>query len=123
MKKLCVFVFICLLLVFLPQTTTAKQNEKDVEQQLEQNIQSQLQNFDFSDAESILQQLNDENGLFGANSFVEKVEQILNGNFVEDTSGFLNAFFKFPAIVSATSSSLVTMIIVSSPATEPTISS
>ncbi|MBR2029867.1 MAG: stage III sporulation protein AE, partial [Clostridia bacterium] len=50
---------------------------------------------DFSQGESVLEQLGiDEQELFGSNNFFDKVKSVLNGDFTQDTTGFLNAFFK-----------------------------
>lgn len=96
MKKIIKFVFIVFVfIVFLPQSIVAGQDLKETEQKLEQNVQSQLDKLDFSDAESIFEQLGiDEQELFGSDNFFDKVESVLNGDFTQDTTGFLNAFFK-----------------------------
>ena len=97
MKKIVsVFFFIiCLFVVFLPQNAFASQNKEDIEEKLEQNIQIQLDNLDFSVSQSIFDQLDEENKkLFGTDSFLQKVEQILNGDFIQNSDGFINAFFK-----------------------------
>ncbi|MBE5748208.1 MAG: hypothetical protein E7344_01105 [Clostridiales bacterium] len=96
MKKIIKFVFIIFILVlFLPQSAIAEQNLKETEQKLEQNVQSQLDKLDFSQAESVFEQLGiDEQELFGSDNFFDKVESVLNGDFTQNTTGFLNAFFK-----------------------------
>ena len=90
-----IFVIIVCFVIFSPTTICAGQNNKDVEQKLEQNLNLLLDNLDFSDAESILQQLGaDEQQLFGTSSFTDKVNSVLNGDFAQNTTGFLNAFFQ-----------------------------
>lgn len=97
MKKIVAVFFFLLffIIVFLPQNAFASQNKEDIEEKLEQNIQIQLDNLDFSVSQSIFDQLDEENKkLFGTDSFLQKVEQILNGDFIQNSDGFINAFFK-----------------------------
>ncbi|MBR2303265.1 MAG: stage III sporulation protein AE [Clostridia bacterium] len=96
MKKIIKFVFLFLIfIVFFPQSAVAEQDLKDIEQKLDQNVQLQLDKLDFSQGESVLEQLGiDEQELFGSNNFFDKVKSVLNGDFTQDTTGFLNAFFK-----------------------------
>ena len=97
MKKIIktIFIIFILIVIFCPETIVARQDTKEVEQKLEQNVQSQLDKLDFSDAESVVEQLGiDVQGLFGSSSFSDKVEKVLSGDFIQDTNGFLNAFFK-----------------------------
>ncbi|MBE5749203.1 MAG: hypothetical protein E7344_06230 [Clostridiales bacterium] len=97
MKKIIktIFLIFIFIVIFCPETIVARQDTKEVEQKLEQNVQSQLDKLDFSDAESVVEQLGiDVQGLFGSSSFSDKVEKVLNGDFIQDTNGFLNAFFK-----------------------------
>ena len=93
MKKIC-FVFFLLVLFlshFFPQNAFATQDQREVEQKLEQNVQIQLDNLDFSTAEGVLQEMEDhEYQLFGSESFLQKVKQILNGDFIQDETSFLN---------------------------------
>ncbi|MBR2372342.1 MAG: stage III sporulation protein AE [Clostridia bacterium] len=97
MKKIIktIFLIFIFIVIFCPETIVARQDTKEVEQKLEQNVQSQLDKLDFSDAESVVEQLGiDVQGLFGSSSFSDKVEKVLSGDFIQDTNGFLNAFFK-----------------------------
>jgi len=97
MKKIIktIFLIFIFIVIFCPETIVARQDTKEVEQKLEQNVQSQLDKLDFSDAESVVEQLGiDVQGLFGSSSFSDKVEKVLNGDFIQDTNGFLNAFLK-----------------------------
>lgn len=96
MKKV-VYIFLILifvLFVFCPKSAQANQ-AGEVQEKLEQNVQSQLENIDFSVADDILKQI-DENSflLFGADGFLQKVSDVLNGDFVQEGEGFLNSFFK-----------------------------
>ncbi len=89
------FIMFIVIVVFCPEITVARQDASEVEQKVEQNVQLQLDKLDFSGAESVVGQLGiDEQELFGADSFFDKVERVLNGDFIQDTNGFLNAFFK-----------------------------
>ena len=58
MKKIVAVFFFLLffIIVFLPQNAFASQNKEDIEEKLEQNIQIQLDNLDFSVSQSIFDQ-------------------------------------------------------------------
>ena len=97
MKKIIklIFVIFVFIVIFCPSTIVARQNAQEVEQKLAQNVQSQLDKLDFSVAESVVEQFGiDEQELFGNDSFLDKVKSVLNGDFIQDTNGFLNAFFR-----------------------------
>lgn len=92
LKILCLLI-VCLF-VFCPQTAFADEKQQ-IEQEIEQNLQIQLDKIDFSQGESVLSELaSNEKQLFGANSFFDKIKQVLNGDFANDADSFLNAFFK-----------------------------
>ena len=97
MKKIIklIFAIFVFIVIFCPSTIVARQNAQEVEQKLAQNVQSQLDKLDFSGAESVVGQLGiNEQELFGNDSFLDKVKSVLNGDFIQDTNGFLNAFFR-----------------------------
>lgn len=97
MKKIIklIFVIFVFIVIFCPSTIVARQNAQEVEQKLAQNVQSQLDKLDFSVAESVVEQFGiEEQELFGNDSFLDKVKSVLNGDFIQDTNGFLNAFFR-----------------------------
>jgi len=92
-----IFIFLCLLstiILFMPKIVFANQNENDLIEQLEASVQSQLDVIDFATFDRLMFDFDDtQMKIFGNNSFEEKVKSILNGNFVEDGQGFLQAFF------------------------------
>jgi len=78
----------------MPKIVFANQNENDLIEQLEASVQSQLDVIDFATFDRLMFDFDDtQMKIFGNNSFEEKVKSILNGNFVEDGQGFLQAFF------------------------------
>lgn len=101
-----VLVLITLLLLVLsltlPSTATYAEDsqtiEEDLEEELEQEIDNQLGNLDLSSLEDILNSLTDgELAIFGSNSFIGKLQDLINGNFEDGTSlwsALLNLFFE-----------------------------
>ena len=101
-----VLVLITLLLLVLsltlPSTATyaedSKTIEEDLEEELGQEIDNQLGNLDLSSLEDILNSLTDgELAIFGSNSFIGKLQDLINGNFEDGTSlwsALLNLFFE-----------------------------
>ena len=106
------FLFIILIIIFLffcptiGKTTTyaeetssgsSSQADEDLEQELEDEVQEQLDNLDFSSLEELLQALTDgELAIFGGSSFVDKLSNLINGNFDDGTSlwsSILTIFF------------------------------
>lgn len=52
------------------------------EEELQQNVDKQLEGFDFGGLDQILSQFTDsENGIFGGGSFLEKVQKLISGEF------------------------------------------
>ena len=101
-----VLVLITLLLLILsltlPSTATYAEEsqtiEEDLEEELGQEIDNQLGNLDLSSLEDILNSLTDgELAIFGSNSFIGKLQDLINGNFEDGTSlwsALLNLFFE-----------------------------
>lgn len=101
-----VLVLITLLLLVLsltlPSTATYAEDsqtiEEDLEEELGQEINNQLGNLDLSSLEDILNSLTDgELAIFGSNSFIGKLQDLINGNFEDGTSlwsALLNLFFE-----------------------------
>ncbi len=101
-----VLVLITLLLLVLsltlPSTATYAEEsqtiEEDLEEELGQEIDNQLGNLDLSSLEDILNSLTDgELAIFGSNSFIGKLQDLINGNFEDGTSlwsALLNLFFE-----------------------------
>lgn len=71
--------------------------DEDLEQELEDEVQEQLDDLDFSSLEELLQALTDgELAIFGGSSFVDKLSNLINGNFDDGTSlwsSILTIFF------------------------------
>ena len=71
--------------------------DEDLEQELEDEVQQQLDDLDFSSLEELLQALTDgELAIFGGSSFVDKLSDLINGNFDDGTSlwsSILTIFF------------------------------
>ena len=86
----------------LPSTATYAEDsqtiEEDLEEELGQEIDNQLGNLDLSPLEDILNSLTDgELAIFGSNSFIGKLQDLINGNFEDGTSlwsALLNLFFE-----------------------------
>lgn len=101
-----ILVLITLLLLVLsltlPSTATYAEEsqtiEEDLEEELGQEIDNQLGNLDLSSLEDILNSLTDgELAIFGSNSFIGKLQDLINGNFEDGTSlwsALLNLFFE-----------------------------
>jgi len=80
-------------------TVFAEENEQeekieDLQQELEDATYEQLNSFDFSELQDILYDL-DENSkkAFNSNSFLDKTQRILNGDFQNDYQNFFSALF------------------------------
>ena len=66
------------------------ENNESIETQLEENIDSQLNNIDFTDIDEILNNLNNgSESIFNSNNFRDKITEIIGGNF---TGGFTDIF-------------------------------
>ncbi len=109
--KVIFIVLIILFLIFCPtigrntnivnaeitEDIESEENE-DIEQAIEDEVDSQLSNLDFSSLEEILQALTDgELSIFGGSSFYDKVEALIKGNFEDGTSlwsAILSIFFE-----------------------------
>lgn len=84
-----ILIFICIFSIFLfqffPKTQIVfaeSQTKNEIEEQLKENVSTQLESLNFGEIEKVLAELKlDENKIFGASSFVGKVESIINGNF------------------------------------------
>lgn len=98
MKK----VLICLLfligiiiILFSTDYAYSLEKENEVEKDLTESVNEQLEKIDFSAFSEYLDKLSKEQQeLFGSENFKEKVSNLLNGEYGEDGTFFLNAFFK-----------------------------
>ncbi len=107
MKKFIIILFVLMLVVSIfsiNQTQNCVYAEEqlsasEIEEILEESIGSQLDDLDFSELEEILASLGDEGQeIFGNESFVEKLKQILNGDLSDYNksiwTSILNLFFE-----------------------------
>ena len=107
MKKFIIILFVLMLVVSIfpiNQTQNCVYAEEqlsasEIEEILEESIGSQLDDLDFSELEEILASLGDEGQeIFGNESFVEKLKQILNGDLSNYNksiwTSILNLFFE-----------------------------
>ena len=80
----------------LPQGIyAAGESNDEIFDKLDQSVDEQLGMLDLSGLDKILEELGlEEGGLFENKTFAEKVQSILDGEFAEDTQGFLQAFLK-----------------------------
>lgn len=101
MKKFFKFMFM-LCLMFIVQTFVfpavayaADGNTDEIYHQLTESVQNQMDKLDMAELDKLLDELGvDSRELFGGVSFKQKVESILNGDFIEDTGSFIEAFFR-----------------------------
>lgn len=101
MKKVFCSILIFLIIGFaisimLPQGIyAAGESNDEIFDKLDQSVDEQLGMLDLSGLDKILEELGlEDGGLFENKTFAEKVQSILEGEFAEDTQGFLQAFLK-----------------------------
>ena len=101
MKKVFCSILIFLIIGFaisimLPQGIyAAGESNDEIFDKLDQSVGEQLGMLDLSGLDKILEELGlEDGGLFENKTFAEKVQSILDGEFAEDTQGFLQAFLK-----------------------------
>ena len=82
--------------IMLPQGIyAAGESNDEIFDKLDQSVDEQLGMLDLSGLDKILEELGlEDGGLFENKTFTEKVQSILDGEFAEDTQGFLQAFLK-----------------------------
>ena len=90
---LCVFAIF--LFQFFPKSNFVfanTQSQNEIEQQLKEGVESQLENLDFGDIEKVLANLSSqETEIFGGNSFVLKVKNIVSGEFAVGQGSIFSA--------------------------------
>lgn len=102
MKKLLLFLTIVFLLLtpaisffnVSSQPTisiSASSEEEDLADKIDENVEDQLGDLDFSELEDILNNSEGGQDLFGGMSFLEKLASIINGDFAEDSSSVWEA--------------------------------
>ena len=95
MKKLLLIMALFIILCVPLSTIVVYADEsKDISDQLVENIEDQIADFDFSELDKILNNFSaDEGSIFGANSFMDKLNDILSGEFKEGYNDILSAIF------------------------------
>ena len=92
------FIFGLALAVFCfisPSPAYAAQSEEEIFEQLDESVKDQLKDLDMSALDDLLAQLGEDGqAIFGGNSFAEKVQSVLDGEFIQDGGGFIESFFK-----------------------------
>lgn len=92
------FIFGLALAVFCfisPSPAYAAQSEEEIFEQLDESVKDQLKDLDMSALDDLLAQLGEDGQeIFGGNSFAEKVQSVLDGEFIQDGGGFIESFFK-----------------------------
>ena len=94
-RKILFIVIICFLFIFLFHSYLGVSYCEDSTQQqifdeLEQNVDNQLSNLDFSDIEKELNQITKDSEYFGNDTFVDRVKKIIDGNLSIDYSSFIS---------------------------------
>jgi len=90
--------FLVVLLTPTVSTVFATENEEekleDIQKELEDATNEQLNSVDFSELQDILNDLGENSKkAFGSNSFLDKIQKILNGDFQNDYQSFFGALF------------------------------
>lgn len=79
-------------------TTSEEMTEEELEQELSEEIENQIADLDLSSLEDILKALEDgQLAIFGDKSFVQKLQNLINGNFEDGTSlweAIISIFFE-----------------------------
>ncbi len=79
-------------------TTSEEITEEELEQELSEEIENQIADLDLSSLEDILKALEDgQLAIFGDKSFVQKLQNLINGNFEDGTSlweAIISIFFE-----------------------------
>ncbi len=78
---------------FVPNVAYADSGQiGDLEKELEDEVENQLSNLDFSELESVLGNLSkNAKNLFASGSFVEKLETVITGKYAENSTSFFSA--------------------------------
>lgn len=96
--KLAFVILLCFLVssIVIPATAyAAESSEEEIFKQLDENVKNQLDMLDMTELDKLLQELGvDSIEIFGSETFQDKVVNILDGKFIEDSGSFLEAFFK-----------------------------
>ncbi len=94
-RKILFTLILCCMFMFLFHSYIGVSYCEDSTQQqifdeLEQNVDNQLSNLDFSDIEKELNQITKNSEYFGKDSFVDRIKKIIDGNLSIDYSSFIS---------------------------------
>ncbi len=78
---------------FVPNVAYADSGQmQDLEQELEDEVQNQISNLDFSDVEAVIEKLSTSaKKLFDSGSFGAKLESVISGEYAENSTSFFSA--------------------------------
>ena len=79
---------------FVPNVAyaTSVNDSEELEQELTEEVESQLQNLDFSAIEDVVTRLNSEaKNLFGGSSFADKVMYVISGEYADSSQSFFGS--------------------------------
>lgn len=98
MKKFLIFLSIAFLIglpLFNIGSVAYAVSEEEIISEIEENVNGQLEDLDLSGLESILSNLNSQqSGIFGSTSFIEKLQSILSGEFIDNAGNVWEAILK-----------------------------
>lgn len=79
---------------FVPNVAYADVGQSELEQQLGQEVQTQISDLDFSEIEEVLQNLSTSaKDLFSSGSFVDKLNLVITGQYAENSQNFFSSVF------------------------------
>lgn len=77
---------------FVPNVAYAESEEESLQEELETEIDEQLSNLDFSEIENIIANLSTSaKQLFASNSFSDKLNAVISGDYVDSSQNFFSA--------------------------------
>lgn len=86
-------IIVFILLVFSLPGVFCENDDEDLMQDLGENVYENLSHFDFSELDECISAMNEQSqGIFGSQSFFDKVTSLINGDFGADSTSFLSAF-------------------------------
>jgi len=88
---------LCVLVIFISQIPAVfcENDDDSLIKDLQDNVNSQLGNFDFTELDECIQSLGtDAQNIFGTQSFFDKVTRLIDGEFGANTGSFLSAFLQ-----------------------------
>lgn len=77
---------------FVPNVAYAESEEESLQEELEQEVDKQLSNLDFSEIEGIIEKLSTSaKQMFASSSFVDKLNTVISGEYVDNSQSFFSA--------------------------------